>query len=198
LSAKRKTARLLEPTPWSTVGPYFSVTVNDGNSVRTIAPSGAKGERVKLICAVFDRDGKPVPDTMIEIWQANADGKYNHPADRQAKPMDSSFLGFGRQITDADGTCEFETIKPGRVPGPRGAMQAPHLEVGVFTRGVLKMLATRVYFSDDAANGECPVLARVPKAWRATLVAQSLADQPGTWRHEIHLSGRKETVFFDV
>lgn len=180
------------------MGPYFSVTVNDENSVRAIAAPGAKGEPVKLMCAVFDRDGKPVPDTLVEIWQANADGKYNHPADRQAKPIDTSFRGFGRQITDENGACEFETIRPGRVPGRGKSVQAPHLEVGVFTRGVLKILATRIYFSGDPANDECPVLALVPKARRATLMAQPVAGQPGTWRHEIHLSGPKETVFFDV
>ena len=108
------------------------------------------------------------------------------------------FAGFGRQITDENGECEFETIKPGRVPGPRGALQAPHLEVGVFTRGVMKHLATRIYFSGDAGNEECPVLGLVPKARRATLMAQQVAGQPGAWRHEIHLSGPKETVFFDV
>jgi protocatechuate 3,4-dioxygenase alpha subunit len=198
LSAKNKSGRALEPTPWCTVGPYFPVTVNEANSVRVLAAFGTKGERVKLLCAVFDRGGNSVPDTLVEIWQANADGKYNHPADRQSKPLDASFRGFGRQTTDENGFCEFETIKPGRVPGPRGAMQAPHLEVGVFTRGVLKILATRIYFANDPANGECPVLARVPKSRRATLLAQPVADRPGTWRHEIHLSGPKETVFFDV
>jgi protocatechuate 3,4-dioxygenase, alpha subunit len=198
LNARGKSGRVLEPTPWCTVGPYFSVTVSDANSVRAIAAPGAKGERMKLQCAVFDRDGKPVADTLVEIWQANADGKYNHPADRQAKSMDASFRGFGRQITDENGVCEFETIKPGRVPGARGALQAPHLEVGIFTRGVLKILATRIYFSGDAANTECPVLARVPKPRRSTLMAQPAAGQPITWRHEIHLSGPKETVFFDV
>jgi len=198
LSAKSKTGRVLEPTPWCTVGPYFSVTVTDANCVRAIAPADAKGEHLKLLCSVFDRDGKCVPDTLIEIWQANADGKYNHPDDRQAKTIDATFRGFGRQITDENGACEFETIKPGRVPGRGKSLQAPHLEVGVFTRGVLKHLATRIYFSDDAANGECPVLALVPKARRATLMAQPVAGHPGTWRHEIHLSGQRETVFFDV
>jgi protocatechuate 3,4-dioxygenase, alpha subunit len=198
LSASRKTGRVLEPTPWCTVGPYFSVTVTDANCTRAIAPLDAKGERLKLLCSVFDRDGKCVPDTLIEIWQANADGKYNHPADRQTKSIDSAFRGFGRQVTGLEGTCEFETIKPGRVPGRGKSLQAPHLEVGVFTRGVLKYLATRIYFSGDAANDECPVLALVPKARRATLMAEPLVGQPGTWRHEIHLSGPKETVFFEV
>jgi protocatechuate 3,4-dioxygenase, alpha subunit len=189
---------VLHPTPWCTVGPYFSVCVDEDLCVPAIAAPGVKGERVKLICAVFDRRGACVPDTLIEIWQANADGKYNHPADRQRKPIDRSFRGFGRQVTGQDGSCEFETIKPGRVPGPRGLLQAPHLELGVFTRGVLKRLATRIYFAGDTANNDCPVLALVPKPRRGTLLAQPVTGQPGTWRHEIHLSGPKETVFFDV
>jgi protocatechuate 3,4-dioxygenase, alpha subunit len=198
LKAKRKAARRLEPTPWCTVGPYFSVCMGEDLCVPKIAVPEVKGERVKLIFTVFDRAGECVPDTLIEIWQANSDGKYNHPADRQAKSIDASFRGFGRQVSGPDGMCEFETIKPGRVPGPRGALQAPHLEVGLFTRGVLKRLATRIYFLGDGANAECPVLALVPKARRATLLAEPIAGQPGTWRHEIHLSGPKETVFFDV
>jgi protocatechuate 3,4-dioxygenase, alpha subunit len=198
LSAKSKGGRLLEPTPWSTVGPYFSVCVDEDLCVPKIAAPGVKGERVKLIFKVFDRAGACVADTLIEIWQANADGKYNHPADRQAKSIEEAFRGFGRQVTGLDGACEFETIKPGRVPGPHGALQAPHLEVGVFTRGVLKRLATRIYFAGDAANNECPVLALVPKTRRTTLIAQPVANEPGTWRYEIHLSGPKETAFFDV
>jgi len=198
LSAGGKSAKALEPTPWCTVGPYFGVCVDEDLCIPQIAKPEVKGERVKLACAVFDRNGQCVPDTLIEIWQANADGKYNHPVDRQTKSIDAAFRGFGRQITDASGACEFETIRPGRVPGPRGALQAPHLEVGVFTRGVLKRLATRIYFAGDAANAGCPVLALVPKARRATLVAQPVEGQPGAWRHEIHLSGAKETVFFEV
>jgi len=198
LSAANKSAKTLGLTPWCTVGPYFTVCVDEDLCIPQIAKPEAKGERVKLICAVFDRNGECVPDTLIEIWQANADGKYNHPADRQAKSVDAAFRGFGRQVTNLSGACEFETIKPGRVPGPRGALQAPHLEVGVFTRGVLKRLATRIYFAGDAANGECPVLALVPKSRRAALMAQPVAGQPGSWRHEIYLSGPKETVFFEV
>ena len=121
MSARSRASRRLEPTPWHTVGPYFGITVNGANSIRSIAPANAKGERVKLVCAVFDRDGKCVPDTLIEIWQANAEGKYNHPADTQAKPIDPGFGGFGRQITDEDGECEFETIKPGRRARRRSA-----------------------------------------------------------------------------
>jgi len=198
LNASAKRAPRLEHTPWHTVGPFFAITVTPENSIRAIAPPHITGERVQLTCAVFDRTGACVPDTLIEIWQANAAGKYNHPADRQAKPLDALFRGFGRQVTDAAGECEFETIRPGRVPGPRGAWQAPHLQVGIFTRGVMKLLATRIYFSGDAANPECPILGRVPKSRRATLLAQPVPGRPGVWRHQIHLSGPRETVFFSL
>jgi len=188
----------LVPIPSQTVGPYFSICLQGPYSVQKIAPVGVKGERVKLTCRVFDRAGKPVSDSLIEIWQANADGKYNHSSDKQPKPIDRAFLGFGRQVTDENGICEFETIKPGRVPGRANTLQAPHLEVAVFARGILKQLVTRIYFGGDLANGDCPILALVPKARRRTLMAQPVRGQPGSWRHEIHLSGAKETVFFDV
>ncbi len=198
MSARSKASRRLEPTPWHTVGPYFGITVNGANSIGSIAPPNAKGERVKLVCAVFDRDGKRVPDTLIEIWQANAEGKYNHPADTQAKPIDPGFVGFGRQITNENGECKFETIKPGRVPGPRGTLQAPHLEVGVFTRGVMKHLVTRIYFSGDAGDEECPVLGLVPKTRRATLTAQAGCGRARSLAARDTSERAEETVFFDV
>ena len=198
MKASRSNKADLVPIPSQTVGPYFAICLEGPCCVKTMAPAPVQGQRVKLTCVVFDRAGKPVPDSLIEIWQANADGKYNHPSDRQPKPIDSAFLGFGRQVTDEKGVCEFETIKPGRVPGRGDTLQAPHLEVAVFARGILKQLVTRIYFSGDGANGECPVLRLVPKARRWTLMAQPVSGQPGSWRHEIHLSGAKETVFFAV
>jgi protocatechuate 3,4-dioxygenase alpha subunit len=163
-----------------------------------MAGPDVKGERVKLICTVLDGQGVTVPDAMIEIWQANAEGKYNHPADTQAKPVDPAFLGFGRAGTDGNGACEFETIKPGRVPGRGKTLQAPHLEVSVFARGLLKRAPTRIYFAGDPANDQDPVLALVPKARRTTLMAQPVPGEPGTWRFDVHLHGAKETVFFDI
>jgi len=198
LKARGSKKQDLVPIPSQTVGPYFAICLEGPCSVKTIAPAAVKGERITLTCAVFDRAGEPVPDSLVEIWQANADGKYTHPSDRQPKPIDSAFLGFGRQVTDDKGLCEFETIKPGRVPSRGDTLQAPHLEVAVFARGILKQLVTRIYFFGDRANGECPVLKLVPKARRRTLMAQPVPGQPGSWRHEIHLSGREETVFFDV
>jgi protocatechuate 3,4-dioxygenase, alpha subunit len=198
-SAKKKSGKTdLTPIPSQTVGPYFQIGLTGPWAISQIAGPNAKGERVKLVCTVFDGEGKPVPDGIIEIWQANADGKYNHPSDKQRKPIDPDFPGFGRQGTNDEGICSFETIKPGRVPGGTDRLQAPHLEVSVLARGLLKRLATRIYFAGDAANEEDPVLALVPRGRRVTLMAQPIADEPGAWRHDIHLSGKKETVFFDV
>jgi protocatechuate 3,4-dioxygenase alpha subunit len=130
---------------------------------------------------------------MIELWQADASGKYrNHGA------VDSAFTGFGRLATSEEGSCTFETIKPGRVASRDGTLQAPHINVSVLGRGLLKRLATRVYFADDPANGEDSALALVPEGRRATLLAQPDASRKDSWIFEIRLRGEGETVFFDV
>jgi protocatechuate 3,4-dioxygenase alpha subunit len=167
-------------------------------SVGCIAGPGVKGERVFLKLRVLDGDGAPVPDAMIEIWQANAEGKYNHPEDTTNKTADPMFLGFGRMATTEDGSCSFETIKPGFVAGPHGKLQAPHLNVGVFGRGLLKRLPTRIYFAGHTANASDPVLALVPADRRSTLIAHPGPKHAGTWQFDIHLCGKDETVFFDV
>jgi protocatechuate 3,4-dioxygenase alpha subunit len=135
---------------------------------------------------------------MVEIWQADAQGKYNHPDDHQETLPDPACRGFGRLGTDESGSCRFETIKPGRVPGTGGKDQAPHLNLAVFARGMLKQLYTRVYFAGDASNGDDPVLALVPQDRRASLMAQPDPSRPGVWTFEIRLQGERETVFFDV
>ncbi|HXM63487.1 MAG TPA: protocatechuate 3,4-dioxygenase subunit alpha [Terriglobales bacterium] len=189
----------LGPTPSQTVGPFFSFALTtESASVRCIAGPQAEGERVLLMCRVLDGDGAPVPDAMIEIWQADANGKYNHPDDGQSETVDSACAGFGRMGTADDGSCQFETIKPGRVPGPDKVLQAPHLSLAVFARGMLKQLYTRVYFSGDPANPEDPVLSLVPGDRRETLMAHPDPARPGTWRFDVHLQGEHETVFFDV
>jgi protocatechuate 3,4-dioxygenase, alpha subunit len=193
-----KSKPVLVPIPSQTVGPYFQIGLTGSRWQGKIAGPNTRGERVKLTCTVFDGAGTPLSDALVEIWQANADGKYNHPADKQLKAIDPAFIGFGRQATNEDGVCEFETIKPGRVPGRGKTLQAPHLEVSVLARGLLKRLATRIYFGGDPANDECPVLALVPKARRVTLMAQRLSGEAGAWRFDVHLQGAKETVFFDV
>lgn len=189
----------LIPTPSQTVGPFFHFCLTtEKNRVHRIAGPQAKGERLWLNCRVLDGNAAPVNDSMIEIWQADAEGRYSCPDDPQFKAADPACSGFGRMGTGEDGACEFETIKPGRVAGPGNTQQAPHLNVAVFARGMLKQLYTRIYFAGDPANAEDPILALVPPARRETLLANPDPARPGHWRFDIHLQGDQETVFFDV
>jgi protocatechuate 3,4-dioxygenase alpha subunit len=188
----------LIPTPSQTAGPYFHLGMTDTRPVNCIAAPQAKGERVWLTCRVIDGDGAPVNDAMIEVWQADAEGKYSHPDDVREKAADPAWFGFGRMATAEDGSCEFETIKPGRVPGSGSTLQAPHLNLAIFARGLLKQLYTRVYFAGDPANSEDPVIALAPPSRRGTLIARADPARPGHWLFDIHLQGEHETVFFDV
>ncbi len=153
----------------------------------------AKGERVWLTFRLLDGDGLPVPDAMIELWQADSEGNYKDASDCRR-----NFRGFGRLATSEDGSCTFETIRPGRVPGPGDTLQAPHINVSIFARGLLKRLSTRVYFAGDPANDDDPVLALVPEHRRATLFAQPDPARDRGWIQEIRMRGEGETVFFDV
>jgi len=147
---------------------------------------------------VLDGDDVPVNDAMIELWQADSEGRYLHPKAGQAADAVIHCTGFGRLATDELGQCVFETIKPGPVAGPDETLQAPHINVSVFARGLLKRLATRIYFAGDVANNGDPILARVPEERRATLMAQPESQDPEHWNFEIHLCGERETVFFDI
>jgi protocatechuate 3,4-dioxygenase alpha subunit len=189
----------LIPTPSQTVGPFFhfSLTV-DEHGVQRIAGSEAAGERVWLHCRVFDGEGQPVNDAMIEIWQADADGVYHSLGKSDRHSSGANFMGFGRMPTDEDGGCEFETIKPGRVPGPGDVPQAPHLEAAIFARGLLKQLFTRIYFAGEAANLFDPVLLLVPEDRRETLIAHPDPARSNHWLFDVRLQGERETVFFDV
>jgi len=177
-----------------TVGPYLHIGLTWLNTTN-IAGKGVAGERVSVQGRLLDGDGNPVSDGLIEIWQANAQGKYAHPEDTQKKSLEKGFRGFGRIPTDAKGGFRFTTIKPGRVPGPGGKPQAPHLVVAVFMRGLLKHLATRMYFPDEPANREDPLLKLVPAERRGTLVARRKARGALEWN--ILLQGKDETVFFN-
>jgi protocatechuate 3,4-dioxygenase, alpha subunit len=177
-----------------TVGPYLHIGLN-WLVRRNIAGPGIEGERFTIGGRLLDGDGKGVGDGLIEIWQANAHGKYPHPEDRQKKPLERGFRGFGRVPTDAKGGFRFTTIKPGRVPGPGGALQAPHLVVSVFMRGMLKHLATRIYFPGEPSNADDAILKLVPPARRATLVARKKGKAALEWN--VILQGKNETVFFD-
>jgi protocatechuate 3,4-dioxygenase alpha subunit len=190
------------PTPSQTAGPYFHLGMTDTRSVSCIAGPKMKGERVWLTCRILDGDGVPVPDAMVEIWQADAEGKYRHPDESpdtvKETTVEPAWFGFGRMPTVEDGSCQFETVRPGRVPGAGNILQAPHLNVAIFARGLLKQLYTRIYFAGDPANFEDPVIALIPMPRRETLIAQPDRSRPGYWRFDIHLQGEQETVFFDI
>ena len=179
-----------------TIGPYLHIGMT-WLVDETMAGASVTGERVTLGGRMIDADGLAVNDAMLEIWQANAHGKYAHAEDVQEKPLEENFKGFGRVQTGTDGAFQFTTIKPGPVPGPGGALQAPHLAITIFMRGLLKHLATRIYFPDEPANANDPVLALVPPERRATLVAKQVSSRPGVLEWNVMLQGKDETVFFD-
>ena len=183
-------------TPSQTVGPYLSIgLLRDLIGSNLVDPGDPRA--IRIHGQLLDGAGEPVPDGMVEIWQANVAGRYAHPADnREELPLEAGFTGFGRSGTADQGRFAFFTVKPGRVPWPAGGLQAPHLDVGVFSRGLLKRLATRMYFPDEVeANAADPVLSALSPGERATLVA--VADGDGL-RFDIHLQGDAETIFFAV
>jgi protocatechuate 3,4-dioxygenase alpha subunit len=184
----------LLPTPSQTVGPFLHIGLAWLTIDRLAAPD-CPGQHVKIEGRVLDGDGQPVPDALVEIWQADADGRYAHPEDKQEAPMTVGFRGFGRVPTDAEGRFRFLTIKPGPVADEQGGYQAPHLLVSVFMRGLLKRLVTRLYFPDEPRNADDRVLRLVPAERRGTLVARSKASDKLEW--DIVLQGAGETVFFD-
>jgi len=187
----------LEATTSQTVGPYFSIGLTRMKRADLAGP-GVSGERITIEGRVLDGDRKPVPDAMIEIWQANSHGRYAHPEDDQKKPLEPGFQGFGRIPVDENGKFSFTTIKPGAVPGPNGNPQAPHIAVSVFMRGLLRRLVTRIYFPDEPANAGEFVLNLVEPERRATLIAKKSVNQIGTLEWNVILQGPDETIFFDI
>jgi protocatechuate 3,4-dioxygenase alpha subunit len=188
-------------TPSQTVGPFFAYSLTPeqyGYAFTSIATpvvttDEKAGERIRIEGRVLDGKGEPIADAMIEIWQADGQGRYAHPADQRAS--NTGFRGFGRcgTGTDPDNKFWFETIRPGAVDGE----QAPHVSVAVFMRGLLVHAYTRIYFPEDAAaHTRDPVLAAVPAERRATLIASRAG--PGLYRFDIHMQGDRETVFFDL
>jgi len=185
-------------TPSQTVGPFFHFAL-DHKGDEILANDATVGERIVIEGRVFDGDGAPLGDAMIEIWQANAAGRYDHPDDKQQKPLDPAFHGFGRCSTDPDGRYRFHTIRPGPVPGPGNTLQAPHIDVTVFARGMLKQLMTRIYFEGEPLNADDPILGLVPDTKRRdTLMARRANGKDGPYIFDIRLQGQGETVFFDV
>lgn len=189
----------MSQTGSQTVGPFFSFGLLRGGK-NIMVTDNTKGERIRIEGTVFDGENQPISDALIEIWQANRYGRYHHPEDRQEKPLDPDFRGFGRCGTNEKGVYWFETVKPGPVPGPDDAPQAPHINVIVFARGMLLHAFTRIYFEDSPEIGSDPILSRIVESERrATLLARR--EQAGgkvLYRFDIRLQGRDETVFFDM
>jgi protocatechuate 3,4-dioxygenase alpha subunit len=202
-----------EITPSQTVGPFFAYGLTpkgrsqwDPNGQYSwketvgdnLVTPDASGEKIRIEGKVMDGDGVPINDAMIEIWQADAQGRYASPRDNRALP-NARFKGFGRSATDKTGVYSFDTIKPGAVPGANGEMQAPHIVVCIYSRGMLRQVYTRLYFPDEASNGSDQILNLVPTERRQTLIArkEAGASQP-LYRFDIRVQGENETVFFDI
>jgi protocatechuate 3,4-dioxygenase, alpha subunit len=185
-----------QATTSQTVGPFFSIGLCTAIKENPVG-AGTTGERVTVEGRVFDGDGKPVPDAILEVWQANSYGKYAHPEDQQDKPVEANFAGYGRIPTNDEGNFRFTTIKPGQVPNPEGKLQAPHIAVSVFARGLLRRLVTRIYFPDEPANATDFALNLVEPSRRETLIAKKIAGTSGALKWDVILQGSGETVFFD-
>jgi protocatechuate 3,4-dioxygenase alpha subunit len=212
-------------TPWQTTGPFFHFGLPwkggadlTGDSAlgarpdliqpehdhavaeRRLGRERVSGKRIEIFGNVWDNKGAPIIDALIEIWQANAAGRYAHPEDNRTDiALDPHFVGFGRTALDASGGFRLRTIRPGRVPGPGNTLQAPHIALGIVGPGFLKRLATRIYFPDHRAeNAEDPILALVPDTRRSTLLAVKEPAQENLYRFDIRLGGERETVFFDI
>lgn len=186
-------------TPSQTVGPFLAIELPwpDGPHVVPADTPGA----IVIAGTVLDGAGQPLPDALVETWQADPDSRFDHPDDPRgaAPPAVGAFRGFGRSATDADGRYQIVTLRPGPLPAPGGGIEAPHLDVSVFARGLLDRVVTRIYFADEVtANAADPVLASVEPGRRTTLIASTEDGRPGEFRFDIHLQGEYETVFFDV
>jgi protocatechuate 3,4-dioxygenase alpha subunit len=200
-------------TPSQTIGPFFAYGLapkgrahwdpNGSYSWKetigdNLVTPDASGEKILIEGRVTDGDGAPINDAMIEIWQADSQGRYANPRDDRARP-NTKFKGFGRSATNKDGVYGFATVKPGPVPGPNSKPQAPHIVVCIFSRGMLRQVYTRLYFSDEKANDADPILALVPAARRGTLIAhKEMRGGATVYRFDIRVQGKDETVFFDI
>jgi protocatechuate 3,4-dioxygenase, alpha subunit len=181
-------------TPSSTVGPYLSIGLTWADAQHVVEP-GTPGA-IWLRGAVLDGAGERVPDALVETWQADPDGRFDHPDDPRGPVRREGFRGFGRSTTTPDGEYAILTLKPGPVPDRDGGLQAPHVDLSVFARGLLDRVVTRLYFADEAdANAADPVLSALPEGRRRTLVAERTEDG---YRLDIRLQGGDETVFFAV
>jgi protocatechuate 3,4-dioxygenase alpha subunit len=189
----------LKQTPSQTVGPFFHYSLMKAKNQNVLVDDQTQGQLIMIKGTVYDGDNRPVVDSILEIWQADAQGFFAHPEDPNHAKADRHFKGFGRADTVQDGTFSFKTVKPGRVFFNEAQDQAPHINIRIFARGMLIHAYTRLYFSDEAeVNAIDPVLNMVDVDRRHTLVAQreSGNDLP-TYCFDIHLQGNSETVFFN-
>jgi protocatechuate 3,4-dioxygenase alpha subunit len=186
---------IFETTPSQTVGPYFAIGLPF--DVGPFAVSEGTPGAIHISGTIYDGAGVPIPDFLLETWQADAEGKFADMYEYGGPSETEGFRGFARYgVEDGDGTYDILTVKPGRLPGLAGATQAPHIDVSVFARGMLHRCVTRIYFADEAeANAADPVLARVPVERRSTLLAEP---HNGGYRLDIRFQGPHETVFFAV
>jgi protocatechuate 3,4-dioxygenase, alpha subunit len=193
-------------TPSQTIGPFAAPCMTPNEQGKTNYPwsqlvngdlvtPDAVGERIRIEGRMFDGDDAPIDGILFEIWQADGQGRYAHP--RDPRRTNASFKGFGRAESDASGAFVFDTVKPGRVPGPNGALQAPHILVAIHMRGILQHVFTRIYFSDEASNADDPILKLVPAGRRQTLVA-TRDPAKALYRIDFRIQGDRETVFFDI
>ena len=183
----------LSPSASQTVGPFYSYALTPNGDLGCLWRPAVKGERIRVRLRVTDGSGAPVPDGMLEIWQADAAGRYSHPEDPHQKEADPAFCGFGRLSTDDNGVSVFDTVRPGA-----SGQQAPHINVSIFARGLLNHLCTRIYFAGDPLLASDPVLALVPEERWHTLIAQRDVNNAAQWNLDIRLQGEDETVFFAV
>ena len=177
-----------------TVGPYLRIGLIYGGEKQTnLVREGTTGEQILITGVVYDGEGVPITDAMIEIWQPDAQGIFNHPNDPKQAEADPTFRGFGRSETRNEGVFQFKTIKPGSQNG-----DAPYINVNVFARGMLVHAITRIYFSDEAANEADPVLSALAPEQQQTLIAtrDDSGDLP-TYHFDIRVQGDQETVFFN-
>lgn len=186
----------LTATSSQTVGPFFNFGLAQDASLGCLARPDTPGEHITLRVRVLDADDVPVPDALIELWQADASGVYVQPQDPASATEPPGFCGFGRLPTDASGVSVFTTIRPGRVRDEQGGLQAPHINVCLFARGLLRQVYTRIYLAEEAELETDPILALVPPARRDTLVARRA--NSSAWTFDIKLQGENETVFFDL
>lgn len=180
-----------ELTSYQTVGPYFRIGLEPLYRADLTSPS-VKGKIITIRGKIVDGEGNSVPDAIMEIWQADSQGKYSTETDRM-----NNFTGFGRCAVTEEGFFQFTTIMPGPVPHPSGSMQAPHIAVSLLMRGLLNRLVTRIYFEGQENSGD-HILSQLSEDRRRTLVATKQIEEENTYQFCIILQGEQETVFFDL